>query len=280
MRAALALTLGALLAFVPTATASGAVQRSGGLQYVTKKHDLRPGKPRTLSASCPKGTQVLGGGTYNSDSFGSVIVFHSYPKDDGDRGKKPDDAWAVLTQGFTETRKVSVYATCARISPEYLRVQTTVFPTDGGGFDEFACEPASLSIVGGGTKSAADVHIADSFHAALASPDRWEATYIARGTVARKLTVYAICAGLDLTYPSAPMAAGAMSQAVARPACPPNAPHVISGGFRVLDSTTRLAASRGIGIGPGADQWEIWVDNLDPSDPDSYTATAACTAGL
>src|SRR5262245_59271143 len=109
--ATLALLAGALL---PEA-AESSVAKAGGIRYVSKEVTLKPGKPRTLKAPCPRNTNVLGGGHYNSGGFGDVVGIHSYPYDGSDRNRKPDDGWAAQLRGFTTNHPAVVYATCAKV---------------------------------------------------------------------------------------------------------------------------------------------------------------------
>ena len=112
-----ALLTAALFVCAVSPATEAAVIGSGGLKYVTKNFDLRPGAPRTTKASCPSRTNVLGGGHYNSGGFGDVLGLHSFPYDSDDRNNRPDDGWAATQHAFGEVVPAKVYAICARVTP-------------------------------------------------------------------------------------------------------------------------------------------------------------------
>src|SRR5688500_5683425 len=108
----LSLLAGALLALVIAAPAEAAVTKSGGWRYVTKRFENLGTGTKKLSARCPDGTNVYGGGHYNDGTFGYVQALHSYPYDGRDRKSKPDDGWRAQLDISTPVTAI-MYAVCA-----------------------------------------------------------------------------------------------------------------------------------------------------------------------
>ncbi len=76
-----------------------------------------------LTADCPADQHVLGGGAA-AGQFGNIAdayVNSSYPIDDGDRNRVPDDGWRARLYGANQADAAAV-AVCARTKPRYRRL--------------------------------------------------------------------------------------------------------------------------------------------------------------
>lgn len=91
------------------------------LKYVTRTGTLpaTPG-PLTLTAKCPPGMHVTGGGAVASDGGDpqGAYVSQQYPIDGGDANTKPDDGWRASFYGSTQPG-TKVIAICARTKQTY-----------------------------------------------------------------------------------------------------------------------------------------------------------------
>lgn len=279
MRRAFLIGIGALLALMPAPGAIGAVDRAGGFSYVTKNYDLKPGKARTLEAPCPRRTNAVGGGSYNPHPFSSVFQYHSYPDDDGDRGRKPEDGWAVKVQAFTNKRMISVFAVCARFKPEYRSYKSSYDPDRSAGH-AVGCNPSSLELVGGGTNGPRTLPAFESRPMSIEGRRLWGGTFKNTSQRTQTATVFSICAGHAVSFVGASGSVPPNSQALARATCPAEAPHVMSGGYGTPRATGRAAASKPDGFtGPEADSWTSWIDNLS-SDDVAVTSWALCSPAV
>lgn len=86
-------------------TSASAVCRKGTVKYVTKTGTL-PASPGalTLTAKCPSGMHVTGGGAVASDGGAAqgAYVSQMYPIDGSDADKLPDDGWRARFWGSTQ----------------------------------------------------------------------------------------------------------------------------------------------------------------------------------
>jgi hypothetical protein len=102
-------------------TSASVMCRKGTLRYVKKAGTLpaSPG-PLTLTARCPSGMHVTGGGAIASvdgDPLGAYVS-SSYPIDGPDSDKRPDDGWRATFYGTTQPG-TKVIAICAYFRPSY-----------------------------------------------------------------------------------------------------------------------------------------------------------------
>jgi hypothetical protein len=92
--------------------ASYAICSFDTIKYRSQTRQLEADATGTRKTSCPDGTRVTSGGV-ETPNDSSVEVSASYPIDDGDAGKKPDDGWAARTWNFqANTAFVTVHAVC------------------------------------------------------------------------------------------------------------------------------------------------------------------------
>ena len=277
----LALAAIALLAFIVSPRAGAATVKSGGLKYVTKSFELRPGNPRTTKVPCPKRNQVLGGGHYNSGGFGDVLGIHSYPYDGKDRGKRPDDGWAAMQRAFGATVPAKVYAICARVTPDYVKEKMTIPPDGSAKLIEVECPLNTLSVTSGGSQGPATVR------EVRANPigSEWWQNVANRGTKEREVTAFAVCSTLDtkLAQTGAVVAVPG-TQTFAQAQCPADAPHVVGGSLSTnfggtIQGNVGIAALQPLTITNPFDGWRSWMDNYNGINMNLFAA-AICVPSL
>lgn len=82
------------------------LQRIGGYRVVNNELEVPAGSPETLSASCPKGTRVLGVSGYWRDSNAAVQAVIA-----------PDGTFgSVYTQGIPAADVLRINVTCGRVA--------------------------------------------------------------------------------------------------------------------------------------------------------------------
>ena len=68
---------------------------------------------QTLTVRCPRGSVVVGGGSFNGGVFGGSTLLGSYPVDGDDRDKDPDDGWRSVANNPTKTKyTLSTFVAC------------------------------------------------------------------------------------------------------------------------------------------------------------------------
>lgn len=83
-----------------------------GLRYVRKSKAVGPGDQVSVTARCPSGTRVIGGGFAGPDDSSQILLSSMRPADAGDGDKKRDDAWQAVVDNYSASVKVTAYATC------------------------------------------------------------------------------------------------------------------------------------------------------------------------
>jgi len=85
-----------------------------GLKTVRKSQDIPSLDSSNAVAECPGRRHVVGGGVeLQFPSAGDALA--SYPIDDGDKGKTPDDGWRAAVQSTTtEKQRMTTYAICRK----------------------------------------------------------------------------------------------------------------------------------------------------------------------
>jgi hypothetical protein len=267
----------AALAFLAAAAPAGAsVIRSGGFRYVTKNYPSQSEALRTLSAPCPRGTHVWGGGHYNTGGFSEALPRHSYPYDGGDRGKSPDDGWKAQVSA-QEGVIVSVYATCAARPPRYERGSVPAgghLKTPG----EVGCDKG-FEAVSGGTQGYQ--HAIE----AASGPDFGElGWFVSLDNYGEDRVVksFAVCVKRTVVAPSDNDEVLPGTQEGHSVSCPAGL-RIVGGGagnpapFRDI----AMAASRPQGFGStGADGWQVYLDNFDDSNTYLFSVWATCVEPL
>ncbi|MDQ2676187.1 MAG: hypothetical protein M3Y34_05210 [Actinomycetota bacterium] len=272
---------GVLVAIGPVAGHAGAaVEKLDGYSYVTKSFELAPGKPKTFKAPCPDRNRVLGGGHYNNGQYGDVIGAHSYPYDDRDRGRKPDDGWAAQLRGFTTAYTVSMYAICAKVVPEYERITRSVAPFSTSSEYGLSCGFAGLDAISGGTSGPLSAREVSSYRGGSPGGSQgWFGSVANHSAQEKDISVLNVCAGLDTTLVIGSDNAAAETQELVSAQCPEAAPRIVGGGHRLFQPAfnTAVAASR---PSSNRDGWEVWVDNYNPFDQILIQAHAICAPAL
>ncbi len=94
-----------------------AVCRSlGKVRHVSKTvTGVGSGTTRSVVARCRAGEHVAGGGGRITGSIAEAHLAATYPIDNGDRGKAPDDGWKVVARNSSGgDKKVTAVALCVR----------------------------------------------------------------------------------------------------------------------------------------------------------------------
>src|SRR5262245_9423102 len=132
--------------------AAGPIVTVDTIRYVRHGFQTEPGQAyMTVKAMCPRGTHVTGGGVSDGADFGQLTIVHTYPVDGPDRGKAPDDGWAVLLQNLDDgSHAGKVQAICTEHA---VRYSTQSFQVGAGAQTEFdvSC-PQDTFVLGGGTR--------------------------------------------------------------------------------------------------------------------------------
>jgi hypothetical protein len=261
------------LAVAPSAGAK--TFSSDGLTYVKSAHDILPSQNRTFGEACPRGTHVLGGGHFNTGSFGTVVPFHSHPYDGGDDGRAPDDGWKVDAglSGSASAVKVTVYAICSELLPTYERRKTTVPPSPQQDL-VVRCDRGN-AVSGGSSGNGNAVEVTSSPN--VSNPG-WRLRF--DNYILSDLTVtgYAVCLRRNVDYESASTIVQPQTQVQLDVECPA-ARRVVGGG---MDSSGAegepiIASSLPTGFKTSArDGWTIWPENRSPATPFTASDWASC----
>jgi hypothetical protein len=169
-------------------TAAASVTHSGGIAYVEKTHPDQPNGDERFHVNCPNGTHVLGGGARSFASFGGASIQHSYPIDQKDADKKPDDGWEVAL--FTGQPDVdwTVFATCTKRRVTYV---TRSFKADPMGLtNRIVSCPGDQNIVGGGERASFKI----TQNSAFPIPSAWAIFEDSFESKKVPFNGYAICA--------------------------------------------------------------------------------------
>ena len=268
MRGRAALLIVAILALAGTAAspAEAAVVKRGGWNYVTKSYgETDPGN-KTLTAKCPRGTHVYGGGHYNNKSFGSLTAHHSFPFDGADRGRKPDDGWRTRV-AIAQTLEPTGYAVCAKPMPTYLEQDFLALAVLQRQEEAMLCPDGTGPAISGGTDGTAGVREVESSHGNLFV--QWDMAVENRTGVDTAATKFTICSDdLILSVSSSSDTVAAQGQKGDTTACTGSTAFPIGGGQEndgASQGSIVAAASRPVGFttaAPGTGGgWETYVDN-------------------
>lgn len=111
-------------------------------------------RARTLTANCPSQQHVTGGGAAGQGgSAADAYVNSSYPFDDDDRNKSPDDGWRVRVYGANQTVAAAV-AVCAETKQRYPRIAASQSP--GGPNTLGVSCPSDRHLLGTGVRVSGD----------------------------------------------------------------------------------------------------------------------------
>ena len=266
-----------LLIAVP---ASAGIKSAGGFKYVSKAFELprstsQDGKFKRYKAKCPRGTSVVGGGERNDSSFDQVRMAQTYPIDDGDKNKKPEDGWGVLLQNVADAKhQGDVFAICGKARAVYVSENLDVA---GGNQDQddINC-PEGLSTSMGGIRGHrllfqnAGAPIGSEYFSYYA--DNYD-------SVTRTVKGTAICVPYETQYASFQGAdtVPARSRSLREAECPAGT-HVIGGGQSNSGVFDFYASSQfpSAPSGPPDRYWSVVVENLDESFDHLSDVVATC----
>ena len=273
----IAFTLGLL--FVSSPAAAGTfVQKDGGYSYAIDGYEVGPGSTISVKSACPGRTKVLSGGASSFGGFGDSYISSSYPYDDGDRGKSPDDGWKTKVSAFDSFVDLNAYAACAKLKPTYRDRRYEIAPMTLSTDEAVPCPDGDV-VVHGGFKGPTSVRPGASFPV----DDDWGLRPENVSDKDQRITGFAVCSDeLEVIYIASgtvPMPTGA--QAFAEPQCPPSEPNIVGGGpfssasfgsFRLVTNVPDFFQQ------PFVDEWSVLAENSGP--PASYFAWATCAPNL
>jgi hypothetical protein len=82
--------------------------------YPNRSKVIRPNEKLAQTVPCPRGSQVVGGGSLVTGSAGESLLHVSAPFDGDDRDKDPDDGWRTVGTNRNDTKHfLSSWAICA-----------------------------------------------------------------------------------------------------------------------------------------------------------------------
>lgn len=271
VRAGMVVALVVLVAGV--APASAEVTSVGGFKYVSKSFDVPAQKAKRLKAMCPDSTHAYGGGQSNTTLYGGFAQLQSYPVDDGDPGKTPDDGWGLLVKNLTGSSvdNVVAFAACGAPAAEYRRKQVPMFPNTYTGETDMRCK--SRQLVGGGMFGPGRAVLLDGGADDFPEGPTYY-TYLHNTSQVKNATAtqYAVCAGVDTSYVLDQKQIGAAMRDQSTVACPTKTA-VLSGGLYSTGGVTLTASF------PPATfrEWTIVGDNTLASQQ-TIGALAVCGA--
>jgi hypothetical protein len=201
---------------------------SGPFKYVERDFNVPPFSQSKLEvARCPGRTHVYGGGMVVL--FQEGIVNASYPIDLGDRGRTPDDGWAVYYDNYdtNSPADVTIRAICGKTMPSYRRVGFTV----GAGraaTRRVRC-PNGWFAWGGGASNRGPFNTMNLSESAPSGARAWEATVSNFGSRGYSGVAHAICGPRRPVYARRSTGVGPAG-ALLSAKCPTQLQHVVSGG--------------------------------------------------
>jgi hypothetical protein len=249
---AVAATVAAVAGIAGTAPAETTI--AGKFRYVQRTFTV-PGLSQSAQqvARCPGRTHVYGGGTTNQQSFGGGVVTASYPVDLGDRGRVPDDGWAVRYDNYRPTPASAVVtAICGRATPKYRSAAKRV---GAGRFLTLTVRcPGGTYVWGGGGINRAPYNTTHLSQSLPSSARAWTSTMANFSAGAHGGATYVICGTRKPRYVRDSTTVIPEASALWDADCPNQRFHLISGG-----------ASH---AAPG----QIGLNTLNPADADRADA--------
>lgn len=237
-------------------TAPAETTSAGKFRYVQRTFTV-PGSSQSARqvAKCPGRTHVYGGGTTNQQSFRRGIITASYPVDLGDRGRVPDDGWAVRYDNYAPTSTSAVVtAICGRATPKY---RSAARPVGAGRFLTLALRcPRGTYVWGGGGSNRAPYDTTFLSQSFPNSVREWTATLSNFSGGTHVGAIYVICGTRQPRYVRDSTTVLPEASGLWDADCPNQRFHLISGG-----------ASH---TAPG----QIGLNTLNPADGDGTTDAA------
>jgi hypothetical protein len=175
---------------------------AGSYVYRDRLFEFAPNSHRTGRQSCPGDTALAGGGVYTAGGGLDDELIATFPFDDGDPGRKPDDGWSGTSITDDGVGFLRVVAICSA-SRKFRYVQRS---TSGAPQDQFTVRVPCRDneyVVGGGARVSkpgpkaeiASLHPFDDNDAGSTPEDGYQGWANNESTTAeRKLTAFAVCA--------------------------------------------------------------------------------------
>ena len=176
--------------------------KKGKLRYPERSVKVKGGKTGTAKASCREGMHIAGGGGLIQSVPGEARLNSSYPFDDGDRGKRPDDGWAVRAiNNGDDADFLEAHAVCQNREPRYVHDSPNDLVASGTGASIPFCR-TSEHLIGLGAKLAgaagqSELHILRPQDSGADGDTLPEDGVLANASnhagEAKRLSAYAIC---------------------------------------------------------------------------------------
>jgi hypothetical protein len=108
--------MGAVLVGIVASAGGDQIGKSHGVRYVVEEGPgINPDSVGEVTAKCPRGTVVVGGGFHENGTAIHMRMVGSQPVDRGDGNTAPDDGWLVKVfneTGGPSTNTPTAYAVC------------------------------------------------------------------------------------------------------------------------------------------------------------------------
>jgi hypothetical protein len=131
------------------------------VSYESSTKKVKGGKRAKLTAHCPAGTSDTAGGV-QTGNLDPVQISSSFPLDDADKNRKPEDGWSAQVFNRGDKATVTVWAICAK-GTEVVYGNSTAFPLEPSSSEEIDASVVDdpLHVTGGG----------ESYPPALSTPE-------------------------------------------------------------------------------------------------------------
>lgn len=197
-----------MLLGAPLAVADTNLGTNEGFTYIRDAvFDTPAGTGATITADCPAGTRLIGGGARNELNYKYNLLDAFYPADGPDADKVPNDRFSARIFSRTDSGNSHfAYAICARANPTYHQEVYDLPPDEILGATSFC--PADTHVSSGGVRvpgpyAAAEVNSSfpvDGPDADRITDDGWRVRVVSRGSTS-EIRVFAICRAVMPAYP-------------------------------------------------------------------------------
>jgi hypothetical protein len=174
------------------------------LRYPEREIKVKAGKTGAMKVSCPDGRHIAGGGGLIQAPPGQARLNSSYPIDDGDDGKRPDDGWKLRALNADDERRfMTVVAVCQKTEPRYVHNAANDLAAGGTGASIPDCR-SSEHLIGlgaklGGSAQQSELHIIQPNDNSSDGDDLPDDGVLANASnhagKKKRLSAYAICDG-------------------------------------------------------------------------------------
>lgn len=118
--------------------------------YQSAVRRIADGAAKTVKARCGRSQHVSGGGAVLLGAPIHGEIESTYPFDGGDRGRKPDDGWAIRASNLDhQPQRLKVVAVCASAG---LKYRSESAPLLGGGYHGISPECGDQHLIGMGAR--------------------------------------------------------------------------------------------------------------------------------